>query len=724
MLRSIVFLLIFASFTFAQSGGTVTGKITFGGDSSILHHVSVQIVELNRSTVTGDDGSYTFTGVPPGRYTLLVHQEGFADQTRQFTVAAGSAVTLDVQLILTGVRENVTVTATGSEQSTFEAIASVSSVDSNLIRQRASVGIGEVLNGEPGVSKRSLGPGSSRPVIRGFDGDRVMVAADGVRMGSLAAQSGDHSEPVDVLAAERIEVVKGPATLLYGSNAIGGVVNTISGHDEGAHPGVRGYLSGIGGTNNHQGAVSGGIEYGRDKWMLWSNATGQRTGDYEAGGDFGRVENSFTRSASGSAGGGYYAKRAFFNTTLNYYQNRYGIPLDLGEDDAERRTLRMWRNNVKSNFGYNDLGWFVNSAKFTVDVSNYRHQELVDDEVGTTFRNKVFSYRGMFEQKQHGRLSGRFGFEGFNRRYQTVGDEVLVVGPVRQRSFSAFALEELKFERVTLQFGGRIENNRYRPTDIDLIDRSFTGLSAAAGTRIRLWDGGAFVANVTHSYRAPALEELYNNGPHDGTLSFEIGNEDLRPERSNGIDAAIRHQTGRLRAEANVFYYRINNFVFLAPTGEFDPDSGLEIANYVQGNSRFSGTELSADITAHKYINVLAGMDYVNAELTTGQPLPRIAPLRARVGLDLHRGGLSVRPEFVAVGRQDRIFTNETPTAGYGTVNVAASYIYSTQHLAHIFSVNANNLNNKLYFNHISFIKERSPEIGRGVRFSYTVRLF
>ena len=242
--------------------------------------------------------------------------------------------------------------------------------------------------------------------------------------------------------------------------------------------------------------------------------------------------------------------------------------------------------------------------------------------------------------------------------------------------------------------------------------------------RIGLWDGGAFVANFSHSYRAPALEELYNRGPHDGTLSFEIGNPELNAEQSNGLDAAIRHQTSRLRAEANFFYYHIKDFVFLAPTGVIDPVSGLEIANYVQGDSRFRGTELSLDVTAHKNVNILAGLDYVNAGLDTGQPLPRIAPLRGRFGLDLHRGNFNVRPEFVAVGRQDRIYTNETPTAGYGAINVAASYIYSTQHLAHIFSVNAYNLNNRLYFNHISFIKEISPEIGRGIRFSYTIRWF
>jgi len=300
----------------------------------------------------------------------------------------------------------------------------------------------------------------------------------------------------------------------------------------------------------------------------------------------------------------------------------------------------------------------------------------------------------------------------------------LIDGPARQNNFSVFGLEELKWDRVSLQFGARLESNRYDPTNADLRDRSFTGFSGAIGTRFDLWKGGAFVANYSHGFRAPALDELYNNGPHDGSLLFEVGNEDLRPEISDGIDLSLRQQNKRLRAEANFYYYHFKDFVFLAPTDEIDKDSGFFVANYLQADSRFVGTELSLDITATPYLNILFGMDYVNAELTNGTPLPRISPLRGRIGLDLHYKNFSAKPEFVAVARQDRVFLHETPTAGYGTFNVSGNYVISRKHYANIFSVNAFNLNNKLYFNHISFIKDISPEIGRGVRLSYTIRFF
>ena len=716
-------LFVFSVAAFAQTG-KISGKVTYGSDNTAVHGASVQIVQLKKTAITDESGIYEFTDVPVGRYTILAHQEGFADIAKTIVLVNGANAGIDFQIQITGVKEQVTVSANGTEQSTFDAIASVNSVDSNKIIERAAVGLGEVLDNESGVSKRSFGPGNSRPVIRGFDGDRVKVTTDGVSVGSLASQSGDHSEPIDTLALERIEVVKGPATLLYGSSAIGGVVNAISGHDEGVHPGIRGYFSTLGGINNKQAAVSGGIEYGLKNWMFWGNGSGQRTSDYRAGGNFGRVFNTFTRSSSGDGGFGYYTKKAFFTTNYNYYQNRYGIPLDFREDDPELRSLRARRHDLKFTGGLTDLNLFVTGAKFTVDFSNYRHQELVGDEVGTTFSNKVYSYRGVFDQKKYGSLTGRFGFEGFHRNYGTVGSEVLINGPVKQNAFSVFGLEELTYERVTIQFGGRVENNRYNPADTNLIKRDFTGFSGAVGARFKLWEGGAFVANYSHSFRAPALEELYNNGPHDGTLSFEVGNPNLKAETNNGLDFSLRQQSGRIRAEANFYYYALNNFVFLAPRGNISQPSGLPFADYLQGNSRFTGTELSLDYTANKYLNVITGFDYVNARLKDGRYLPRIAPLRGRIGLDAHYKDLSVRPEFVAVGRQDRVFDNETPTAGYGVFNIAGSFVLPSKHFANIFTVNAYNLTDKLFFNHISFIKDISPEIGRGVRFGYTVRFF
>ena len=181
----------------------------------------------------------------------------------------------------------------------------------------------------------------------------------------------------------------------------------------------------------------------------------------------------------------------------------------------------------------------------------------------------------MFDHRKVGRLSGKFGFWGQHRDFASSGEEALAP-PTKQNSFAVFGLENLDFERISFQFGGRLEHNHYTPTETPerglLPERSFTGFSAAFGVRVPTWKGGAFVANYSHSYRAPSLEELYNNGPHPGNLAFEIGDPNLKRELGNGLDFGLRHSSKRLRFEANGFYYHIDDFVFLAPTGAIVDD--------------------------------------------------------------------------------------------------------------------------------------------------------
>lgn len=715
----------FAGGLFGQAqanGGSIRGKIILADGGTPLHNVIVNLVQLKRSTETDDNGAYEFQNVPPGAYTVLAHMEGFPDQTQQLRVTAGGSETLDFSMRLTGLKEEVTVTATGSEQSVFDSFQSVNTVDALKLAQESHTSIGEVLDKEPGVAKRNFGPGSARPVVRGFDGDRVLVTQDGASTGSLASQSADHAEPVDVLSLERLEVVKGPATLLYGSSATGGVVNAVTGHDY-AHEGWRGYFTGVGGTTNNQGGASGGLEYGTGKWMFWGNGTLQRTGDYNT--PLGRIEQSFTREKTGTLGVGHYGDKSFASFTYGYDQRRYGIPFATffetgGAESGSDVSINARRHDFKFNGGWRDLGGFINGFRMTLDYSDYAHNELEGETVGTRFTNKNFMFRGVFDQRKAGHYSGSFGFAGFRRDYKSIGTEALAP-PTIQDNFAVFGLEEIDFERVRFQLGGRVEHNGYNPDGA--LERSFTGFSGAAGMRVGLWKQGAFVANYTHSYRAPALEELYNNGPHVGNLTFEIGNPQLRRERNDGIDLSLRHDSKRVRGVANFYYYNIKDFVFLAPTGNINEN--LIEAVYDQADSRFTGTELNLDFATHENLWVNLGYDYVNAQLKeTGTPLPRIPPMRARVGLDWRYKAFDVKPEASFVKDQDRIFPTETRTAGYAVFDLSASYTLARPHYAQVFSVSAFNLGDRLYRNHLSFIKDLAPEIGRGLRFSYTIRYF
>lgn len=750
----------------AQSAsGRIEGTVVTEQTGRPVHHASVLIVQLGRTVETDHDGSFAFEDVPPGVYDLVAHLESLASNIQTVRLSGGDSVQMDFTLGFSPLKHEITVSASpgGREGTTFDAFQTIVSMDSFDLAENMSTSIGEVLERKPGVAKRSFGPGTARPIIRGFDGDRVLVLQDGIRNGSLGAQSGDHGEPIDPLNLDRLEVVKGPASLLYGSNAIGGVVNTIGRHSRAhAHPhqGLSGTISGVVGSNNAHGGGGASVEYGAGSWLFWGAGSGQRTGDYET--PIGEVENSKSRISGGTAGLGWFGQRAFFSFDYDLNDGRYGIPFagefegrdndndNDNDEDGELVDLAFRRHNVRFTGGFQNLGNFIDRFRLSLNYTDWSHRELEiepdgREEVGTLFENNQFVYRGVFEQRRRGIHSGSFGFWGLVRDYETTGAEALAP-PVDQSAIAFFGLQELAMERFKLQVGARVEHNRYTPTglvergdvdhddeangedqnDVELVllpKRNFTTFSGAAGLHIPLGSGTAFVTNFNHASRAPALEELYNFGPHVGNLAFEIGNPDLKRETSNGVEFSLRHVGDRVRAEANFFYYRIDDFVFLAPTG--DIEDGLIEAEFLQDDSRFTGTELGLDVGMAPGLWLNLGMDLVDAELRdSGTPLPRIPPLRGRVGIDARYHGFSVRPQLVIARRQSSLFPSETLTPGYAVVDLAASYTHPQDHFIHHFSVKVFNIGDRLYRNHSSLIKDLAPEIGRGVRFTYSMKFF
>jgi iron complex outermembrane receptor protein len=380
----------------------------------------------------------------------------------------------------------------------------------------------------------------------------------------------------------------------------------------------------------------------------------------------------------------------------------------------------------------------VEGVRLSLNFADWKHNELElfetgQEQVGTSFRNKHFVYRGDFDQAHYGRLTGTFGFWGLERNYKATGEEALSP-PVEQTGLAIFALEEVDLERAKLQLGARFEHISYSPEQLlglghsnevpaGLPQREFNGVSLGSAVRIGLWADGALVGNFTSSFRAPGLEELYNFGPHVGNLAFEIGNAELGGERSTGFDLSLRHSTDRLQGGANFFLYVIDDFIFGAPTGQ--TNHGLFEVEYLQRDSRFFGAETNLAFSLYDAVWLNLGMDLVEAELSeTGHPLPRIPPLRGYLSLDFRFNGISLSPELKLVSSQDEIFANETPTSGYGLVNLKASCSIPQQHVVHHLSFQIYNLGDKLYRNHLSFIKELAPEMGRGIQASYALKFF
>jgi iron complex outermembrane receptor protein len=767
-----LFCLMFAGLpVLAQDGGAIRGRVTFDGTDTPVHGAMILVIGLGRSVTTDDDGRFEVRGAPAGQYEVLAQREHFSTARQPVTVGAGATVDLTFKLTLEPIHEDVTVTAGPTGESTaFEAFNSIQSLDSFDIAKSAAPTLASLVQRVPGVDIRSFGPGSERPIIRGFDGDRVLVLQDGIRTGDLSSQSGDHGVTLDPGALDRVEVVRGPATLLYGSNAIGGVVHALTPQEafrRTPFTGLRGQFLSDAGSGNGQAASNGNVQYGQGNWMFWAGGGSRRTGDYQT--PLGTIDNSAARLSNGRGGIGYTGNKGFFSAGYETERGRYGVPFagafhahgheddhkddhkdDHDEDDHAddlEVDLEPRRQNIRFDAGLRELtNPVASSVRLIVSHLDWRHDEVEIEDgqetLGTRFTNKTTSVRAEVEQRPTGRLSGRFGASGEFRNYLATGEEALAP-ETSQQSLGLFAYEQLDFGRARLMFGGRVERTAYDTEEREghheddghghkedellapaTRDRAFTGGSGSVGLHVDVAQGTALVSTLTRSYRAPALEELYNFGPHVGNLAFEIGSADLNREASVGFDVSLRHRSARARGEINAFVYNINDFVFPGARSEVSA-SDLFVIEYQQGNSRFSGVDGQVSLGLHDHLWVNASLGYVRATLTEmNASVPRIPPLHGRLSLDMPFNSFTLSPEVVWASRQDRLFVNETETAGYALFNVNASYVLGRGHHAHIFSLSGLNLTNELYRRHTSLIKALAPELGRAVRVSYAVRFF
>lgn len=734
----------------AQSPGMLEGTVTLVENGGAVHGAVVLVVGPGLVALTNEQGHFVVEDVPVGTYEVLAQREHLSAARQIVTVTSDVTTRVDFALVLSPVHEEVTVTATtGGRATTFEAFNATTTLDSfDLIANPVGT-LSQALESQPGIARRGFGPGASRPIIRGFDGDRVLIMEDGVRTGDLSSQSGDHGLTTDPNGLDRVEVVRGPATLLYGSNAVGGVVNSITPHEsfkDSLTAGTRGQLSVDAGSASGQAGTFGNAQHATGPLVIWAGGGTRRTGDY--GTPNGIVENSKTRLSTGRAGLGYAGGHLFASGGFTIEDGRYGVPFagalleedpdEGGDRDPVLVDLDTQRRVGRFDVGMRNLsGRVVDTFHVVFSTIDWHHEEVERsggvESLGTSFNNRTHILRADIDQRQVGPLSGTFGVWSQFRDFQAVGEEALTPH-TNQSAFAAFAYEELVLGPYRVQFGGRVERNGYVVGNRDpeaegsldapsTRNRDFTGGSASIGVRAELGAGSALVANLTRSHRAPALEELYNFGPHVGNIVFEVGNPDLDAETTLGFDLSLRHQSAGIRGDVNAYLYTIDNFVFLDLTEE--TVGALRVGEFVQGRSRFTGFDAKGSLRLGSQVWVNLGLGFVHATLlTTDEALPRIPPFRGSVSVDIPYRGLTVTPELILASTQDHVSGVETATEGSSVLNVRGSYVWPTQHMAHVLSVTGFNLTNELYRNHTSFIKELAPEIGRGVRVGYSLRFF
>ena len=635
-----------------------------------------------------------------------------------------------------------------------------------LFRSRPS--IGETLQHTPGVSATSFGPSASRPILRGLQGERVRVLTDGIGAIDVSNTSVDHAVVVDPLLADRIEVLRGPQALLYGSSATGGVVNVIdkriprSVPDEPVH--VGGLLS-YGSAANERSAGAVIDVPVTSKLVVHADGSYLKADDLKIGGyalsprarsqalasdaagasndeiDFaanaaikGTLPNTAAKTWTVGLGAAYITDTGNFGISYSHYDSLYGVPIryatQAGEEQEAPR-LSLMQNRIDARAEIDANGSVIDKIRFRYAYANYRHFELAPDgSVGTAFFNHGMEGRLELVQAQHGAWRGVTGGQFFTRDFNVVGDEAFLPKNSTQQ-IGLFTLQQFELGALKLEAGARYEHTSLDsvplPDQPQFFDggRSFSTLSGSVGASYDLGGGWKTGFNLSRTERAPSAEELFANGPHAGTEAFEIGNPDFKIEKSWGVEGLVRRNGEGYNLEASVFYNWFSNFIYDDATGVIE--DGLPVYQGRQADARYYGFELQGDVTLGHigpFDVVTDGLvDYVRATIKNVGPAPRIPPLRALGGVALNGEHFDVRGEVEWVDKQTRISAQETPTDGYTMVNAQVNIRPWGQDRPVSFALSANNIFDVDARRHASYLKEFAPLAGRDIRLTARISL-
>ena len=646
------------------------------------------------------------------------------------------------------------IVVVGNPLDARDVVAPVSTLSgTNLLLKRGST-LGETLNGQPGVSSTWFGPNASRPIIRGLDGDRIRILSNQGASFDASSLSPDHAASLDPLVIDRIEVLRGPASLLYGGAAVGGVVNVVDNRvPRTAVEGVTGAIeTRFGGAEKERG-TSAVLEAGQAGFSVHADGFTRDTDDYRVPAGTGLrspIVNSASAAKGGALGASYQFAKGYIGAARSEYRSNYGT---VAEPDV-RINMQQQRDTFEANF--NSLGGLIDGVFAKASQSDYQHTEKDAGVLQTTFKNKGEDFRLELKHAKFDGFQGVVGVQAERFAFSALGAEAFV--PVTNtRNAAVFGFEELSAGAWKFSLGGRYENSRARSDGTgdsgaarfgSAVTRTFSLASAATGASYKINDAYSLSSNLSYTERAPTFYELYANGPHGATGAYEAGNIAFGKERSTALEFALRWKQDESSARVGVFVQNFRDYLLLrrsginrdadgngAGTGVSDCGDGTSVEsgctaavlpefNYAAVQARMMGFEADGKwrLLSQPYtLDLEAKLDYVRAQdRSNNTPLPRIAPLRFTTGLIWGMGAWGARVEAQAVGKQNRYSNDDAlgATAAYTFINAAATYGFQLGRVSGTAFVRGTNLGDRKAFNAASIdtIRNLAPLPGRGIK--------
>ena len=777
---TIMLLIALPSFVLAQNenAGQLAGTV-LNVSGELASDAEVRVAGSGLLTRVNDNGQFQFENLPSGNYVLEITSTRWGLGVYEVTVSQGEKTEIELTVLPQVNLREIVVYSNPLVVTRSGAVQSVDALDHQELLDATDQSLGETLSSRPGLQSTYFGPGASRPIIRGVGENRVSILQQGMALADVADLSPDHAPTIEPLLADRIEIFRGTSSLLYGSSAVGGVVNVIDGRipiEKPTRPiegtftgryssvseGRTGALKLRGAAGNIAWTVSGALRETNNFSVPEGSIIAEEHDDHKEGehddhGDdehhdeenesehLDHIENSNISLGRGSAGISYIASRGYVGAAVSWHTTEYGLPGhhhhhheehgdDEHEDDEheedehgeeeEEAAVRVDMNKMAVDL---EGLWRLNtpiaqSLRMNLSVSDYTHDEVEGEIRGTTYDANSVDGRLELDHK-FSPVRGTVGLQIERREVDIVGAEAFMPGSTTNR-FALFILERLESNSTSAEAGVRYERAAISP--LTGPDRDFSGLSGSIGLNYSPSDLTSFSLNVARSTKLPTPPELYADGLHVGTQTYERGDLSLDVESVTSLEATARLNHKLLNASLTAFRNDYSNFIFLQNTDEVIED--FPVFQIGQVAALFNGVEaevevdpfFNADNGGNQHLTLRLWGDYTHATLTDrDEPLPRIPPFRFGAKISYGLRALALSADVLSVSSQTRVGSFEEETDGYTMFGASVSYNLFAGGTSHLISLQGRNLGNSIARAHTSYVKEMVPLPGRNIRLTY-----
>lgn len=627
--------------------------------------------------------------------------------------------------------DEIEVATFDETQGLVDFVPSVTKLKGRELIKKRQTSVGDMLGGEAGVQSTNFGPNSSRPIIRGLDGDRIRILQNSLGTMDASTQSLDHAIPVDTLTIDQMEVIRGPMSLLYGSSAVGGVVNLVTNRIHYSYE--EGFFAKFltqGETVNNGLSNALHMNYGKNKWMFHVDGSTRNLGSQEipryarssklrnsdpiADEAKDKLPNSFNKQDNVAVAVSRIMDRGYVGASFNHYNTNYGSVAD------EEVSIDMTQNRFELHGEYRPENNSFRKIKFKTAVSDYFHKEIEDGMTGTTFKNEGHESRLEFLNKTS-QWDGVTGVHTQFFKFAARGEEAFL--PESENSKVAlFTFQQLSVGKNAYRFGARLENTVIEKKSSDNFggsdEKNYLGMNVSLGHCYDFSRKNTLESSISYSERAPNFQELYASGDHIATSAFESGDSTLIKEKATAVEITYKNADAKNQFTASLYTQVFKDYISLNPTGAVSPGEGFEVYQYEQVDALFYGLDIDNKTEikklSHGTLNLIGKFDFVRAKDTdTGKNLPRISPPRVTLGLEYNSDKWSADIENQYVSQQTKTADFETRTDAYHLTNIGYTYHIVNELTSLDLFARVRNIFDNEARSHVSTLKDIAPLPGR-----------